>query len=99
MAERAPWLVGCLMGGYLTSSVWPHLEVEYHHLDDLVKLTLRDYRITQPKTPESDGLALQQALRESRVPELAAIADLIAAHRDEYGELIEAEKVMRALGG
>lgn len=42
---------------------------------------------------------LQVLLDNFWVPELAALADLVKAHQDEYDDLVEKERVLKALGG
>jgi hypothetical protein len=111
MTVPADWLIGRLPFGYLSSTEMLRLDVSYPEPPmwaysapvvlpepPQVSLTLRRFSVVQPLSAETEGTAMDQALRRSGVPALVALADLIAAHRDEYEGLVLSEQVLKSLG-
>lgn len=82
-----------IQGGFITS---PYYSFSVRHrLAGLPELTVEFTGFTVVTA----GTGMVQAFRESKSPELTALADLIQAHEDEYNDLVEKERVLRALGG
>jgi hypothetical protein len=109
------WLLGCLHPGYLASAELVSVDVRYprpgwHELIATGRLlpmpaapeitvVLRSAVLAVTAGPGDAQRALEDAMRGSGVPALAALASLIGAHREEYEGLAEAEAVLKALGG
>jgi hypothetical protein len=99
------WLLARFPGAeYLTAPGVSRSHVHYvTHAGVSINLPA-SFRLTVPAGPVWDPVTpvtavFLQALEGAGVPELAALAGLITAHRTEYEDLVVSEQVLAALGG
>ena len=99
------WLLARFPGAeYLTAPAVSRSHVHYitHtgvsiNLPGSFRLTVPNGPVWKPATPVTS--VFLEALHGAGIPELAAMASLIGAHRAEYDDLVVSEQVLAALGG